>query len=101
MFEQHTFYENNPFVDDLAADEQLLWLDQPDAGKWFTQGDLLFVPFSLLWGGFALFWNAMVWLSNAPIFFRLWGLPFLLIGFTSFLGDSCTKVGANVALIMR
>ena len=47
--------------------------------------DIFLVPFSLLWGGFALFWNAAVWGIGglgraAPWEFRLWGLPFLILG---------------------
>jgi hypothetical protein len=52
--------------------------------------DTFLIPFSLIWGGFAIFWNAMVWLApfdaksgggGSPIwFFKLWGLPFLVLG---------------------
>ena len=42
--------------------------------------DVFMVPFSFLWGGFALFWNVSVWAGDSPIFFRLWGLPFLAAG---------------------
>ena len=41
-----------------------------------------------MWGGFAIFWNAMVWLGpfgsssgdSPDWFFKLWGLPFLVVG---------------------
>lgn len=50
------------------------------AGVIFRPIDKLLVPFSLVWGGFALFWNVGVWSADAPIPFRLFGLPFLAIG---------------------
>ena len=64
----------------LLPGERVLWAGQPSSGIVFTPMDRFLIPFSLLWAGFAVFWNASVWLSDAPIFFRLWGLPFLLAG---------------------
>lgn len=65
----------------LLGGENLLWFGRPRQGFLFRKSDMMMVPFSLLWCGFAVFWNTGVWYSDAPIFFRIWGLPFLVIGF--------------------
>jgi hypothetical protein len=60
--------------------EPPLWTGRPDARVWLGQADLLLVPMTVVWAGFAVFWNVMAWRGRAPVPFRLFGIPFLLIG---------------------
>jgi len=73
---------------ELTAGESIAWAGQPKAGVVFHKEDLYLIPFSLLWGGFALFWEFAAsggfggfrHASNGPVFFQLWGIPFILVG---------------------
>lgn len=86
MIAKRKIHDENPFTYELTSGEHLLWTGRPDPGKIFSAQDIFQIPFSLLWGGFALFWNLMVWAGSAPIFFRLWGLPFLFMGIYMIVG---------------
>jgi hypothetical protein len=64
----------------LASGERLLWNGRPAQGIVFRPVDGFMIPFSLLWGGFVFFWEYSVISTKAPLFFMLWGIPFLAIG---------------------
>ena len=84
----------------LFAGERILWSGKPKQGLALSARDAFLIPFSLMWGGFAIFWNVSVWTfpksGNGPdLFFKLWGLPFLIIGiyliFGRFLHDAALR----------
>jgi hypothetical protein len=68
--------------------ESFQWAGLPNPGVVFHSDDWTMIPFSILWGGFAIFWEAAAlgyWGKDAkshqaPGFFVLWGIPFVLVG---------------------
>lgn len=64
----------------LGPDEKLLWTGRPKRGIVFRGSDMVGIPFSLMWCGFAIFWEYNAITSNTPFFFKLFGIPFVLVG---------------------
>jgi hypothetical protein len=69
----------------LQPGEGVLWTGSPNPHRLFSSKDFFLVPFSLMWGGFAIFWEASVLAfgrgaNQAPVFFALWGIPFVVVG---------------------
>ena len=70
----------------LAPGEKLRWEGAPATGLRLRKADALLIPFSLAWGGFAAFWEATALSMDAPLLFKLAGLPFVLIGLYIVIG---------------
>jgi hypothetical protein len=64
----------------LTTGERVLWSGGPDVDVWFSPGDALLIPFSLLWAGFAVYWEFSVLRTGAPGFFALFGGVFVVVG---------------------
>jgi hypothetical protein len=65
----------------LLPEERVLWRGTPARGVRLVARDFWLVPFSLVWCGFAIFWEfSVVNIPHTPVYFRLWGIPFVLAG---------------------
>jgi hypothetical protein len=83
----------------LLPGEHVVWTGHPDHRRIFSAHDFFLVPFSLMWGGFAIFWELTAWNlggsmagEDAPtLLFRLWGIPFVIVGLYLIFGRFIVK----------
>lgn len=90
---------------EMEAGESLLWFGVPRQGVTLRGSDAFMIPFSLMWGGFAVLWEATVLVTNAPLLFKLWGIPFVLMGLYITIGrffvDSMQRAKVAYGLTSR
>lgn len=83
MIEHEIVRELTPI---LLPGEEILWADRPKKGVLFRPSDTIMIPFSIVWCGFSVFWLTMALSMGAPLFFALFGVPFVLIGIYLVIG---------------
>ncbi len=71
---------------ELLLHERLLWTGQPRQGIVLRGSDAFVIPFSIFWCGFAIFWTVTAATMGAPLFFVLFGTPFILVGLFLVIG---------------
>jgi len=87
----------------LLSGERIQWTGAPPGGILLTPGDALRIPFSLVWGAFVVFWEwTALHTGQAPDFFALWGIPFVLAGLYLIVGrffaDAWIRAGTSYAV---
>lgn len=70
----------------LEPRERLLWSGTPRPGLVLRRIDALYIPVSIFFAAFAIVWEILALTTNAPFFFPLFGIPFVLIGLYHLIG---------------
>jgi len=70
----------------IDSGERVFWSGKPKQGLIFRGADIFIIPFSLFWCGFVFFWEYSVISHGAPIFFPLFGIPFVAVGIYLIIG---------------
>lgn len=75
----------------LLPDEYVVWNGRPGKGNLLTQYDIYMIPFSIIWCGFAIIWETLVLMAPTPLLFKLWGIPFVVVGLYMVFGRFIMK----------
>ena len=75
----------------LMPDEYVIWNGRPGKGHLLTSNDIFMIPFSIIWCGFAIVWETNTFITSAPFFFSLWGIPFVCVGLYMVFGRFILK----------
>ena len=70
----------------LFSDETIQWRGKPEKLRLLESRDAYLIPFSLLWSGFAIYWEYIVFTMGAPLMFKIFGIPFVLLGLYMIIG---------------
>lgn len=70
----------------LRSGDSLVWTGRPDPAVRFTRVDRILIPVSVFVCGFAVVWETLALRGNAPWFFLLFGVPFVLMGLWLLIG---------------
>lgn len=84
---QTDYAENYGFANAyLSNGEYILWKGKPEKGNLIVPRDIFTLLFGLFWLSFSVFWEYNAVKGGAPIFFALFGLPFIGIGIYMVIG---------------
>lgn len=70
----------------LGNGEKIKWVGKPRTGIFLQASDIFLIPFSIFWCSFIAFWEYSAYRTGAPIFFMLFGIPFIIIGIYLLVG---------------
>lgn len=89
----------------LESGESLIWAGLRRRGLLFRPGDAFLIPFSLYFGGGAIYLESRVFAEDAPWFFAVFGVPFVLVGIYLIVGrfivDARARSGTVYGLTNR
>lgn len=90
------YMEGMDFINSyLEEDEYVLWRGKPGKKNRFSSIDKVMFPFALFWTAFALLLEGSVIMSEAPLIYCVFGVPFVLIGifllYSSFFSNVFAK----------
>lgn len=86
FMDSHLFQADEVIKEELLSNENVIWTGRPESGQLLKSSDMFMIPFSIMWGGFAIFWESTALTMNAPLLFKIWGIPFVFVGLYMIFG---------------